>query len=84
MCLAVPGKIISIEGDNELTRNGKVSFSGIVKRINLALVPEAEIGQYVLVHAGIALNTIDEAEAERTLEYFRQMEALADTSDNEL
>ena len=83
MCLAVPGKIISIEGVEELTRTGKVNFSGIVKVINLTLVPEAEIGQYVLVHAGIALNTIDETEAELTLEYFRQMEELADTADDE-
>ena len=82
MCLAVPGKIIEIEGE-ELTRTGKVSFGGIVKSVSLALVPEAMVGDYVLVHAGIALNIIDEAEAARTLEYFRQMDELADSGDSE-
>ncbi|MFZ5981364.1 MAG: HypC/HybG/HupF family hydrogenase formation chaperone [Candidatus Zixiibacteriota bacterium] len=82
MCLAVPGKIISIEGDG-LERTAKVSFSGIVKSVNLALVPEAEIGRYVLVHAGIALNIVDESEAALTLEYFREMDVLREAEDNE-
>lgn len=75
MCLAVPGKIISITGDEPLMRSGKVDFGGIVKEINLAFVPEAGIGDYVLAHAGVAINTIDEQEAARVFEYLEQIEA---------
>ncbi len=74
MCLAVPGKIISIVEGDELSRSGRVSFAGIVKEISLALVPEAKVGDYVLVHAGFAINTLDETEAARTFDYLRQLE----------
>jgi hydrogenase expression/formation protein HypC len=74
MCLAVPGKLLDITGDNPLTREGRVSFAGIVKKANLAYVPEAEIGNYVLVHAGFALTVIDEHEALRTLAYLAEYE----------
>ena len=67
MCLAIPGELLSIEGDDPLTRQGRVAFGGIIKRVNLTFVPEAAIGDYVLVHAGFAITTIDAAEAERTL-----------------
>lgn len=69
MCLAVPGEVLSIKGRDELSREGRVAFAGIVKPINLAYVPEAKIGDYVLVHAGFAIAVIDAAEAERTLAY---------------
>ena len=72
MCLAVPGKILSITGADEL-RSGRVSFGGIVKEVNLACVPEAKIGDYVVVHVGFALSVVDEAEAELTLSYLRQI-----------
>jgi hydrogenase expression/formation protein HypC len=78
MCLAVPGKILSIEGDEPFTRSGRVDFAGIVKNINLAYVPEARVGDYVLVHVGFALNTIDEQEANEVFEYLRQMGELAE------
>ena len=78
MCLAVPGKIISIEGTDQMLRSGKVSFAGIIKNINLAYVPEAKIGDYVLVHVGFAISTIDEAEAQEVFEYLRQMGELAE------
>ena len=83
MCLAVPGKILSIEGSDPLLRSGKVDFSGIVKQINLAYVPEARIGDYVLVHVGFAINTIDEREAQQVFEYLRQMGELAELEENE-
>jgi hydrogenase expression/formation protein HypC len=83
MCLAVPGKILSIEGDDPLLRCGRVDFSGIVKQINLAYVPEAKIGDYVLVHVGFAINTIDEAEANQVFAYLRQMEDLAEIESDE-
>ena len=69
MCLAIPGKIINITGDDQLMRTGKVSFSGIMKEVNLAYVPEAKIGDYVLVHAGFALSVIDEKAAAEVFEY---------------
>jgi len=74
MCLAVPGQLLSIEGEDELTRQGRVAFGGIIKQVNLAYVPEAAIGDYVLVHAGFAIATIDAAEAQRTLCYLTEME----------
>ena len=82
MCLAVPGKIISIEGDDPILRNGRVDFAGIVKNVNLAYVPDAKIGDYVLVHVGFALNTIDEAEAMEVFEYLRQIGELAELEES--
>lgn len=75
MCLAIPGKIVSITSNSEdqIFRNGKVSFGGIVKEINLSMVPEATIGDYVLVHVGVALSRIDAEEAHKTFEYLRQI-----------
>jgi hydrogenase expression/formation protein HypC len=71
MCLAVPGKIVSIEGDDPILRDGKVNFGGVVKRVNLSLVPEAKIGDYVLVHVGLALSIVDEEEAKQVFEYLK-------------
>jgi hydrogenase expression/formation protein HypC len=75
MCLAIPGKIVSITNTSEdkIFRNGKVSFGGIIKEINLSMVPEAAIGDYVLVHVGVAISTIDEEEAQKTFEYLHAM-----------
>jgi hydrogenase expression/formation protein HypC len=77
MCLAVPGKLISVEG-HDLTRTGKANFGGILKEVNLAYVPEAQLGDYVLVHVGFALSVIDEAEATRVFDYLREMDELAE------
>ncbi len=74
MCLAIPGKIIEIgEQLDELFRIAKVSFDGIVKEVNLAMLPEAKVGDYVLVHVGSAISIIDEAEAQRTMDILKQM-----------
>jgi hydrogenase expression/formation protein HypC len=78
MCLAIPGRVESIEDENELTRSGKVNFSGIVKDINLAYVPEAKVGDYVLVHVGFAIETIDEEEAAKVFEYLKEIEELGE------
>ncbi|MBZ5496757.1 MAG: HypC/HybG/HupF family hydrogenase formation chaperone [Acidobacteriia bacterium] len=83
MCLAVPGKIISIEGDDPLLRSGRVDFSGVIKQVNLAYVPEAKVGDYVLVHVGFAINIIDEAEANQVFEYLREMGELAELEGHE-
>ena len=74
MCLAIPGQIMSISGDDPVIRMAKVSFGGVVKDISLAYVPEAGIGDYVIVHAGFALNKLDEAEALETLAILDQLE----------
>jgi len=74
MCLAIPGKIESIVTDNpEVMKMGKVDFGGIKKTINLDLVPEADIGDYVLVHVGIAISKVDEEEPQRTLNFLEGM-----------
>jgi len=78
MCLAIPGKIESISGDDLLTRMGKVNFGGILKDACLAYVPEAKIGDYVIVHVGFALSRLDEAEAHRVFDYLKQMEELSE------
>lgn len=79
MCLAVPGKILEITGDEPLLRMGRVSFSGVVREVSLAYVPEAEVGDYAVVHAGFALNLIDEAAAAETLATFAEIESLQST-----
>jgi len=76
MCLAVPGRILSVSGDNPLIRVGRVDFGGVVKEINLAYTPGAQPGDYVLVHVGFALTVVDETEAQRTLAYLREIAAL--------
>lgn len=82
MCLAVPGKIISITGDEPLVRTGKVSFGGIVKEVSLAYVPEADVGDYVIVHVGFAISRLDEEEAEQVFEYLRQIDELREFEEN--
>lgn len=73
MCLAVPGKIISIQGDDPLTQTGRVNFGGIIKEVSLAYVPDAVVGDYVIVHVGFALSKVDPDEAARVFEYLEQM-----------
>ena len=73
MCLAIPGKVISIDEEEPIFRAGKVSFNGIVKTVNLSCVPDAAVGDYVLVHVGLAISKIDEKEAKRVFEYLEEM-----------
>lgn len=84
MCLAVPGKILSIDDSNgELMKMGRVNFGGIVKEVNLAYTPDAKIGDYVIVHVGFALNTVDEAEAVKVFEYLKEIEGLDELTGEE-
>ena len=83
MCLAIPGKIASISGDDPMLRTGKVDFGGILKEANLAYVPEAKVGDYVIVHVGFAISRVDEAEARQVFEYLREMEELGELSQDE-
>jgi hydrogenase expression/formation protein HypC len=78
MCLAIPGKVASIQGDDSLTRMGKVDFGGVLKEASLAFVPEAEVGDYVIVHAGFAISRLDEEEAKRVFEYLREMQEVSE------
>lgn len=77
MCLAVPGRIVEISGSDSATRVGRVDFGGIEKQVSLAFVPEAKIGDYVLVHVGFAITCIDEMEAAKVFDYLVEIDALA-------
>jgi hydrogenase expression/formation protein HypC len=82
MCLAVPGNITDIiEGADDLSRTARVNFGGIVKTVSLAYVPEAKVGDYVIVHVGFALQIVDPDEAHQVFEYLREMGELADLED---
>ncbi len=74
MCLSIPGKLIAITAELDDTfRIGEVDFDGIRKEVNLAMVPNAKVGDYVLVHVGAAISIIDEEEAKKTFELIKQM-----------
>jgi len=77
MCLAIPGKVIEINMEEELLM-GKVDYSGLVSEICLAYCPDIKIGEYVLVHAGFAISKVDERSALETIEIYNQM--IADSS----
>ena len=74
MCLAVPGKIESIDESNPNLKMAKVNFGGIVKDICIDWITEPKVGEYILAHVGFALNKIDEEEAEETLKMLRDMD----------
>jgi hydrogenase expression/formation protein HypC len=79
MCLGVPGKVVEMIGESPLGMPmARVNFGGIFKEACLAYVPEAQVGDYVIVHAGFALSVIDEEEAMEVFEMLKQMEDLAD------
>jgi hydrogenase expression/formation protein HypC len=76
MCLAIPGKILEIDESNELMRMGRVDFGGVVRDICLTYVPDAGVGDYVIVHTGFAINQLDEDAAKETLELLAEMALL--------
>ena len=78
MCLAIPGKLVSIEQDADpALRRGRVEFGGVKKEVSLAFTPEAAPGDYVVVHVGFALSVVDEAEARQIFEDLKRMDELA-------
>ncbi len=81
MCLATPGKITSISGNDPLMRTGMVSFSGILKEVNLAYTPEAKINDYVIVHVGFAISILNEEEAHRVFETLDQLNEFGNSED---
>lgn len=81
MCLGVPGKVLRVDESPIGINMGLVSFGGISKEICLAYTPEAQVGDYVLVHVGFAISTIDEDHAREVFEALRQMGELSDLDD---
>jgi hydrogenase expression/formation protein HypC len=77
MCLAVPGRIVSISGDDQWMRTANVSFGGVIKEVNLAYLPAVKVGDYVIVHAGFALSQVDEAEALRMFDELSRLAAFS-------
>lgn len=74
MCLSIPGKLIEITAELDATfRTGKVSFDGVIKGVSLTLVPEATVGDYVMVHVGAAIGVVDEDEAQKTFDLLKQL-----------
>lgn len=80
MCLAVPGKLIEITNHDPVFRTGKVDFGGVIREVNLAFVPEAEVGNYVNIHVGVAISILDEDEARKIFEELK----MAGNIDNQL
>ncbi len=74
MCLAVPGQIIEVSSEDSLQRTGIIDFSGVRKQVSLAYLPEAQLGDYVIVHAGFAIAVIDAAEAQASLAAFAELD----------
>ncbi|HET8711800.1 MAG TPA: HypC/HybG/HupF family hydrogenase formation chaperone [Spongiibacteraceae bacterium] len=75
MCLAIPGQLLGISGDDALFRRGRVAFGALVKEVSLACLPDVRIGDYVLVHAGIALSVLDAAEAQRVFDLIATLDS---------
>ena len=81
MCLAIPGKVVEIKNDENGVRMARANFGGIVKQVCLEYTPEAEVGNYVLVHVGFALGIVDEKEAEQTYQALKNMDQLGELDD---
>jgi hydrogenase expression/formation protein HypC len=82
MCLAIPGKILSISGDDPLVRVGRIDFGGVVKEVNLVYTPEALPGEYVLTHVGFAMAIIDEIEARRMFDTLCEVAGLQEQAES--
>ena len=82
MCLAIPGKVLSCDRDTSPVM-GEVSFGGIRKKVCLEWVPEVRVGDYVIVHVGFAISTVDEEEAQQVFEYLRKMGELAELEEKQ-
>lgn len=84
MCLAIPGKLLSVEMQyNDTVRMGKIDFGGVQKEATLELLPDVQIGDYVLVHVGVAISKVDEAEAQRVFTYLREAGELDELTESQ-
>jgi len=79
MCLAIPAEIIEIEGDR-----AKVDYGGVVREVNISLIEKPKVGEYVIVHAGYAIQVMDASEAEETLDLFRQILEQEESGDEKI
>jgi len=77
MCLGIPGEVLSMEEDAQGLRKGRVSFGGVVREVSLDLVPEARVGDYVVVHVGFAISVIDAEEAQSVFQLLQELEEAA-------
>jgi hydrogenase expression/formation protein HypC len=77
MCLGIPGEVLSIEENAQGLRMGRARFGGVVREVSLDLVPEAQVGDYVVVHAGFAISVIDAEEAQSVFRLLQEMEEAA-------
>jgi hydrogenase expression/formation protein HypC len=84
MCLAIPGKVLQIETNDEGVRMGRTNFGGVIKQVCLEYTPDVKTGDYVLVHVGVALGTVDEAEANRTYKLLEEMGQLEELTPPDL
>lgn len=75
MCLAVPGKIVKRQGSDSLEQIAEVDFGGVMRAISLACLPEAKVGDYIIAHAGVALQIIDEDEANKIISELEQLKS---------
>lgn len=78
MCLGVPGKVMEIQDNPQGLTMGRVSFSGVIKDVCLAYVPDVEVGDYVIVHVGFAISKVEEEEAQQVFQYLTEMAELAE------
>lgn len=83
MCLAIPGKVETITGDDSITRMGRINFGGVIKEASLAYVPEVQVGDYVIVHVGFALSKVDEDEAQKVFGYLKQIGELDELAEGQ-
>jgi hydrogenase expression/formation protein HypC len=74
MCLAIPGRVTTISGNDPLMKTGLVNFGGILKEVNLVYVPEVKVDDYVIVHVGFAISILDEAEAQKVFDTLNELE----------
>lgn len=83
MCLGVPGKILTINDNAPPLSEGHVQFGGIRKTVNLSFVPDAQVGDYVIVHAGFAISRINEDEAQRVLQELAALGEMENAGDRQ-
>lgn len=81
MCLGIPGEVLSIDRNDPMMPSARVSFSGVVKQVCLSYAPEAQVGDYVVVHVGFAISRLDPEEARKTLHYLEQIGETAELED---
>ena len=81
MCLAIPGKLLEVVTEESNWKTGRVSFGGIVKEVNLTYVPEARVGDYVIVHVGFAISKVEASEARKVFDYLKEMEGVEELTE---